>query len=272
MATAYATLATGGLRREPYFIERIERLDGEEWISIYDHVDDDRFLPERVITENVACWTTEVLRANILAGTGTRAGNQMGSQQAAGKTGTTENFEDAWFVGYTPYLSTAVWMGNPDEKITMRGIPPFGNVTGGSFPAVAWGLFNAKYHEDLPDRSFPYCPRFAQEGEYLRTEDDPEKGTDPCPEQFSLDYFGDEEIDACEDEVPEDFVECEYEYDYLDDDAVRVIVFCGDPPPEEEDPDDGEESDPEEEDPDDGEESDPEEEDPENLSNEEEAE
>lgn len=234
MANAYATLATGGLRREPYFIERIERLAGDEWVSIYDHVDDERFLPERVITENVACWTTDVLRANLLVGTGTRAGNQMGSQQAAGKTGTTENFEDAWFVGYTPYLSTAVWMGNPDEKITMRGIEPFGNVTGGSFPAVAWGLFNAKYHENLPDRSFPYCPRFLQDGEYLRTEGDPEEGTDPCPEQLALDYFSDEEIDACEDELPEDFVECEYEYDYLDDEAVRVLVYCGEPPPEEE--------------------------------------
>ena len=240
MATAYATLATGGVRREPYFIERIERLEGEEWISIYDHINDDRFQPERVITENIACWTTEVLRENVLSGTGTRAGNQMGSQQAAGKTGTTENFEDAWFVGYTPYLSTAVWMGNPDEKITMRGITPFGNVTGGSFPAVAWGLFNAKYHENLPERSFPYCPRFAQEGDYLRIEGDPEEGTDPCPDQISLDYLSDEEIDACEDELPEGFEECDYEYDYLDDEAVRVTVYCGDPPPEEEEGPDGE--------------------------------
>ena len=288
MATAYASLATGGLRREPYFIERIERLEGDKWISIYDHVDDDRFLPERVITENIACWTTEVLRANMLSGTGTRAGNQMGSQQAAGKTGTTENFEDAWFVGYTPYLSTAVWMGNPNEKITMRGITPFGNVTGGSFPAVAWGLFNAKYHENLPDRSFPYCPRFAQEGEYLRTEDDPEKGTDPCPEEIALDYFSDEEIDVCVEEIPEEFVECDYEYDYLDDDAVRVIVYCGDPPPEdeeEEEPD--EEGDPiegggdsdtddEEDNPEDGEDDsdidESAEEDSDDLSNEEEAE
>ena len=275
MASAYATLATGGVRREPYFIERIERLEGDEWVSIYEHVDDDRFLPERVITENIACWTTEVLRENVISGTGTRAGNQMGSQQAAGKTGTTENFEDAWFVGYTPYLSTAVWMGNPDEKITMRGIEPFGNVTGGSFPAVAWGLFNAKYHENLPDRSFPYCPNFAQEGEYLRTEGDPEEGTDPCPDQFSLDYFGDEEIDACEDELPEDFEECDYEYDYLDDEAVRVIVYCGDPPPEEEEPEgedglpdgDGDPDVEEGEDPDSGEE-----EGADNLSNSEEAE
>ena len=241
MANSYATLATGGLRREPYFIERIERLVDEEWVSIYEHENDDRYTPERVITETVSCWATEILWANVRGGTGVRAGWPMGAQPAAGKTGTTENFEDAWFVGYTPYLATAVWMGNPDEKISMRGIYPYGNVTGGSFPAEVWGAFNAKYHAELPTRAFPYCRSFSQEGEYLRTVDDPEAGTNPCPDQIALDYFGDEEIDACEDELPEEFIECEYEYDYLDIDAVRVTVYCGDPPEEEEEEDPTEE-------------------------------
>ncbi|MBB33598.1 MAG: hypothetical protein CL455_08105 [Acidimicrobiaceae bacterium] len=237
MANSYATLATGGLRREPYFIERIERLVDEEWVSIYEHEDDDRYLPERVITETVSCWATEILWENVRGGTGVRAGWPMGAQPAAGKTGTTENFEDAWFVGYTPYLATAVWMGNPDEKIAMRGIYPYGNVTGGSFPAEVWGAFNSKYHAELPTRAFPYCRSFSQEGEYLRTADDPEAGTNPCPDQIALDYYGDEEIDACEDELPEEFIECEYEYDYLNIDAVRVTVYCGDPPEEEEEED-----------------------------------
>ena len=237
MANSYATLATGGLRREPYFIERIERLVDEEWVSIYEHEDDDRYLPERVITETVSCWATEILWENVRGGTGVRAGWPMGAQPAAGKTGTTENFEDAWFVGYTPYLATAVWMGNPDEKIAMRGIYPYGNVTGGSFPAEVWGAFNSKYHAELPTRAFPYCRSFSQEGEYLRTANDPEAGTNPCPDQIALDYYGDEEIDACEDELPEGFIECEYEYDYLDIDAVRVTVYCGDPPEEEEEED-----------------------------------
>tara|TARA_B100001778_G_scaffold311514_1_gene294504 strand:- start:40 stop:615 length:576 start_codon:yes stop_codon:yes gene_type:complete len=167
----------------------------------------------------------------------------MGSQPAAGKTGTTENFEDAWFVGYTPYLATAVWMGNPDEKISMRGIYPYGNVTGGSFPAEVWGAFNSKYHANLPTRTFPYCTPFSQRGEYLRTADDPESGTNPCPGQITLDYSSDEQIDACEDEIPEGFEECDYEYDYLDIDAVRVTIYCGDPPPEEpEEPEESEES------------------------------
>ena len=135
----------------------------------------------------------------------------------------------------------------------------------------AWGLFNAKYHENLPDRSFPYCPNFANDGEYLRTEDDPEEGTDPCPEQISLDYFSDEEIDACEDELPENFEECDYEYDYLDDEAVRVTVYCGDPPPEEEDDPEGEGEDPESEEGEDPE-SEEGEEGTEDLSNSEEAE
>ena len=124
-------------------------------------------------------------------------------------------------------------MGNPNEKVSMRGIYPYGNVTGGSFPAEVWGAFNAKYHANLPTRAFPYCNPFAQRGEYLRTVDDPEAGTNPCPGQITLDYLSDEEIDACEDEIPEGFEECDYEYDYLDIDAVRVTVYCGDPPPEE---------------------------------------
>lgn len=233
MANAYGTLASGGIRREPYFIERIERLQNDEWVSIYEHSEDDRYLPQRILTESVSCWATDALWANVRQGTGVRAGWPMGSQPAAGKTGTTENFEDAWFVGYTPYLSTAVWMGNPNEKVSMRGIYPYGNVTGGSFPAEVWGAFNAKYHANLPTRAFPYCNPFAQRGEYLRTVDDPEAGTNPCPGQITLDYLSDEEIDVCEDEIPEGFEECDYEYDYLDIDAVRVTIYCGDPPPEE---------------------------------------
>ena len=62
-----------------------------------------------------------------------------------------------------------------------------------------------------------------------------------------MDYFSDEEIDACDDELPENFEECDYEYDYLDDEAVRVTVYCGDPPPEEEEEDpEGEEELPDE--------------------------
>ena len=55
----------------------------------------------------------------------------------------------------------------------------------------------------------------------------------PCPGQITLDYLSDEEIDDCEVEIPDGFVECDYEYDYLDIDAVRVTIYCGDPPPEE---------------------------------------
>ena len=68
---------------------------------------------------------------------------RLENQVAAGKTGTAQDFSDAWFVGYTPYLATAVWMGNPDEQIPMtgvdRGAMGRGNVFGGSLPAMIWG-------------------------------------------------------------------------------------------------------------------------------------
>ena len=65
MANAYGTLASGGIKREPYFIERIERLQNDEWVSIYEHSEDDRYLPQRILTESVACWATDALWANV---------------------------------------------------------------------------------------------------------------------------------------------------------------------------------------------------------------
>ena len=65
MANAYGTLASGGIRREPYFIERIERLQNDEWVSIYEHSEDDRYLPQRILTESVSCWATDALWTNV---------------------------------------------------------------------------------------------------------------------------------------------------------------------------------------------------------------
>ncbi len=81
---------------------------------------------------------TKILEQNVKGGTGTRAQIQC---PAAGKTGTTDNFRDAWFSGFTPRLATSVWVGYPDRQIEMRtqffGAP----VAGGSFPAAIWGAY-----------------------------------------------------------------------------------------------------------------------------------
>ncbi len=151
MAAAYATMATGGIYNEPYFIERITDRDGD---VIYEHQPSGG----RVVSTETAHLATEVLAANVTSGTGTAA--RLPDQPAAGKTGTTDDSTDAWFVGFTPYLSTAVWMGVPlSNEASMR----FGGtgVTGGSYPADTWGQFMAEVHDSLDIVEFvePEDPR-----------------------------------------------------------------------------------------------------------------
>ena len=79
---------------------------------------------------------TKILKQNVTGGTGTKA--QIGCP-AAGKTGTTDNHRDAWFVGYTPRLATATWVGYPDRQVEMTSTYFGGPVAGGTFPAEIWG-------------------------------------------------------------------------------------------------------------------------------------
>ena len=106
---------------------------------------------KRVIPDGVAAVVTEILEDNVLYGTGTRAGF---GRPAAGKTGTTDNHADAWFVGYTPDLSTAVWMGYPRGEIPMLSVHGIA-VSGGTFPAEIWRLFMEPVLAAAPVRDFP---------------------------------------------------------------------------------------------------------------------
>jgi penicillin-binding protein 1A len=130
MANAYATLASGGMRNTPTAIRRIEFPDG--------HVEQQKKPKrERAFSDGVTYEVTKILEKNIQAGTGTRA--QIGCP-AAGKTGTTDDFNDAWFAGYTPELATAVWVGYPDALREMRSVHGI-EVAGGTFPAQIWGAY-----------------------------------------------------------------------------------------------------------------------------------
>jgi membrane carboxypeptidase/penicillin-binding protein len=90
-----------------------------------------------VLPEPVAFEVTRILERNIEAGTGTRA--QIG-RPAAGKTGTTDDFADAWFAGYTPQLATVVWVGHPRARVPMLDVHGIA-VAGGTFPAAIWQGF-----------------------------------------------------------------------------------------------------------------------------------
>jgi penicillin-binding protein 1A len=138
MADAYATLASGGVRHRPVAIERVVFPDGKS-------EDLGNSEGTRVLTDGEAAEVTKVLKMNVQAGTGTAANYGC---PAAGKTGTTDEAKDAWFVGYTPHLSAAVWVGYPDAGIAMPG------AQGGTYAAPVWHDFMNAAHGDSCD-DFP---------------------------------------------------------------------------------------------------------------------
>jgi penicillin-binding protein 1A len=108
--------------------------------------------PKRVTAEVIADNVTDVLRGVITSGTGRNA--DIG-RPAAGKTGTVDDNTDAWFVGYTPELVTAVWVGFPPEEIEMRPPRTRITVTGGSWPAQIWQRFAGTALAETPVSAFP---------------------------------------------------------------------------------------------------------------------
>jgi penicillin-binding protein 1A len=151
MAAAYSTFMRRGEEVEPVFITRVEQVvDGE--VRVLEQATGEA---EQVMSPENADIVTHALRQVIQGGTGT--GARIGTP-AAGKTGTTQDNRDAWFVGYTPSLTTAVWMGYPD--LTEDGQPRFmddvrgRSVTGGSFPADMWQDFMSRATEGRDQGSF----------------------------------------------------------------------------------------------------------------------
>ena len=135
MADAYATIASGGVWHKPIAITSVRRADG---IVLRGKTLPKRLRPrsERRFQDGVTAEATSILEANVEGGTGTKA--QTGCP-AAGKTGTTDESSDGWFVGFTPRLSSAVWVGYPDSSVRMYTEYHGGPVVGGSFPAEIWG-------------------------------------------------------------------------------------------------------------------------------------
>jgi penicillin-binding protein 1A len=157
MAGAYAVIANDGVRNAPYLIDRVEDRDGKVLFRHASH-------PERVVSSDVARLAADVLRRNVDGGTGTRA--RLPGREAGGKTGTATDYADAWFVGFTRQLSTAIWMGAWQGKVPMRRVGGI-SVVGGSYPASMWGAYNRAYHEGLPVLDF-LKPPSTRAGKYLR--------------------------------------------------------------------------------------------------------
>jgi penicillin-binding protein 1A len=148
MASAYATLAAGGVYSEPMAIRKVVLPDG----NVDKGADWGVSKRKRVMPDGVAYEVTRILQQNMTGGTGT--GAYYGDPSSAGKTGTTDNFADAWFAGYTPRASTVVWVGYPNAQIEMTSVHGI-RVAGGTFPASIWNLFMSSVFAGAPFVDWP---------------------------------------------------------------------------------------------------------------------
>lgn len=137
LTAAYAAFANGGLRVQPYMVLEVDDHAGH---ALYRRQPPEA---ERVISDQVDRDMVAMLYGVVTQGTGRSAA--ISEHEAAGKTGTTQDYRDAWFVGFTTDYVTAVWIGNDDSS-------PMRNVTGGSIPAEVWKSVMTTAEAGLPSR------------------------------------------------------------------------------------------------------------------------
>jgi penicillin-binding protein 1A len=140
MARAYASFADGGARIDGSIFGNAPRAVAE--IKTGSSIDVNRPLRHDVLTSTQAEVINQLLQGVVQSGTGKAAA--IPGREVAGKTGTTENFGDAWFVGYTPQYVAAVWVGYPDKLVPMLSEFHGHAVAGGTFPALIWKAFMQK--------------------------------------------------------------------------------------------------------------------------------
>ncbi len=172
MAVAYATLANGGIYRPPRAIVKVVLPNGKvDWKP--------KTTGRRVLSAGVAYTVNKVLQQNAVSGTGAGTGAYV-SRTRAGKTGTTDDYVDAWYCGYTPNLSTAVWMGYwKDTKHKMPG------VAGSTYCVPMWGKFNKVALADLPPAEFEYATMVFKpwKGKYSTMSPSPTASGTPKPDK-----------------------------------------------------------------------------------------
>jgi penicillin-binding protein 1A len=149
LTSAYATIASGGIYHTPRVIRRVQDAQGKIVADAAFRVH-----AKRVVSEGLAYETTSILKQVITQGTGTHARLDDGRPEA-GKTGTAENFGNAWFCGYTPDIASCVWVGYRASNKPLVGIEGQGQVFGGTLPAAIWKDFMTTATRRLPPHDWP---------------------------------------------------------------------------------------------------------------------
>jgi penicillin-binding protein 1A len=149
MTDAYATLAAHGVHRDPQAFELVRGPRGGQIGKL-------NAPGAQAIPRNTADLVTYALEGVVSHGTGTAA---YFGRPVAGKTGTAEDYKDAWFCGFVPQLAACVWIGYPKAEIPLFNVEGYGAVFGGSLPALIWNRFMSEAVKSLPVQDFPY-PQF----------------------------------------------------------------------------------------------------------------
>ncbi|MGH6830899.1 MAG: penicillin-binding transpeptidase domain-containing protein, partial [Methylocella sp.] len=140
IATAYVPFANGGIGVQPQIIAKVKTASGK---LLYQRKGGSN---GRVIDSNYVAMMTTMMQETLLTGTARKA--SVPGWQAAGKTGTSQEFRDAWFIGYTSRLVAGVWLGNDDNSPTKRA-------SGGNLPVEIWSRFMQAAHQGVPPQPLP---------------------------------------------------------------------------------------------------------------------
>ena len=152
MASAYSTFANAGTHMEPYLVQKVTReRNGEE-----ETVEEHRLVGDEALSRDEAAVVTESLRGVVEDGTASYYHDleaEIG-RPAAGKTGTSNEFIDAWFVGFVPQLSTSVWVGYPNERRSMVNVNGLEEINGENYPLDIWSLYMQGAAQKFPVQQF----------------------------------------------------------------------------------------------------------------------
>jgi penicillin-binding protein 1A len=141
---AYAPFANGGMAVTPHVVERVRAASGK---LLYQHEPDNL---GRIVEPEYVGMMNSMMQETLLSGTARKA--DLAGWPAAGKTGTSQDFRDAWFIGFTGHLVAGVWLGNDDSSPTKK-------ITGGGLPVEVWSRFMKAAHQGVPVIGLPEVAR-----------------------------------------------------------------------------------------------------------------